>query len=125
MKPSRYYRLTQAMQILSGAIMASSVLFSGAGAHEAIPTAAKPLGWAYPVSCCSGIDCGEIPARTVTEGPDGYRVHLEPGDHQFVKESVTYLVPYETVKPSPDGMYHICINLEMKLLCFFAGARGF
>lgn len=93
--------------------------------HDALPTAAKPLGWSYPVSCCSGYDCGEIPASAVSEGPDGYRVHLEPGDHQFVTEAITFLIPYGIVKDSPDGAYHICISAQMKLLCFFAGSKGF
>lgn len=87
-------------------------------AHEA------PSGWAYPAQCCSNRDCTEVPASRVTEGPEGYRVVLVPGDHAFVKAQVSFLIPYDQAKPSPDGVYHICINEAMKMLCFFAGAKG-
>jgi hypothetical protein len=29
-------------------------------AHDALPTAARPQGWSYPFSCCSGYDCREV-----------------------------------------------------------------
>jgi hypothetical protein len=41
-------------------------------AHEALPTAAKPNGWNYPFSCCSGFDCREVPATNISERPEGY-----------------------------------------------------
>ena len=36
---------------------------------DAYPHDAKS-GWAYPIACCAGFDCGEIPASTVQERPD-------------------------------------------------------
>lgn len=125
MKPSRYYRLTQAMQILSGAIMASSVLFSGAGAHDAMPTAAKPLGWSYPFSCCSGYDCREIGTSTssapvrVYETAMGYRFNTS-------MEIVAY--DDKRVKESPDGKFHWCTVAgkdDGRTICLFVPPRGF
>ena len=99
MKPSRYYRLTQAMQILSGAIMASSVLFSGAGAHDAMPTASKPLGWSYGFECCSGIDCAQMPAGEIVPTPEGWRVNASG-------ETIPYAD--SRVKRSRDEFFHRC-----------------
>lgn len=95
-------------------------LAGSAFAHEA------PTGWRYPYACCSDRDCNMIDADRVREGPDGYEVTLLPGDHDFVKDSpVSYLIPYERTKDSPDGAFHICISPSLKLICFFAGARMF
>ena len=89
-------------------------------AHEA------PSGWTYPLACCSNKDCTRISPDRVRETPDGYAVTIHPGDHDFVTDGpVSYLVPYDSVQDAPDGDYHICINPQLTLLCFFAGARGF
>lgn len=112
MTPSCRY-LSQAIQILSGAIMASSVVFAEARAHEA------PSGWSYPFFCCSNRDCARIPAGRVKTGPDGYRVVLQPGDHEFVKDTTAFLIPYANAKDSPDNEYHLCITASMQVLCFF------
>ncbi len=89
-----------------------------ARSHEA------PSGWSYPTWCCSGKDCNRIPADRVKEGPDGYRVTLLPGDHDFITKPTSFLVPYKVAKPSPDGEAHICITQDLKLLCFFVGSHG-
>lgn len=94
-------------------------LVTGARAHEA------PSGWKYPLECCSNRDCTEVPASRVSEGPQGYRVTLLPGDHDFITAAASYLIPYASTKPSPDGVFHICILPNMSWICFFAGARGF
>ena len=118
-----YRRLTQRMLVLSGAIMASSVLFSGAGAHDAMPTASKPLGWSYPFSCCSGIDCREVSlggaGSVILERPEGYVV-AETGE----------VVPYTDtrVKESPDGRPHWCSvagRADGRTICLFVPPRGF
>ena len=123
MTPSCRY-LSQAIQILSGAIMASSVVFAEARAHDALPTASKPEGWRYPFSCCAGFDCGEIPASAVQERPDGYHVTLQPGQHPMVKAPMSFIWPYARARSAPDGLYHACISAQSKPLCFFAGSRG-
>lgn len=46
-------RLTQALLIMSGAIMASSVVFAEARAHDATRTATTPP-WTYDALCCQG-----------------------------------------------------------------------
>jgi hypothetical protein len=111
-------RLLKALAAIAFIIVAG-IIWSEARAHEA------PSGWSYPVQCCSNRDCAEIPASRVKESPQGYRVTLVPGDHDFVKAQTSWLIPYEKTKPSPDGVYHICISPTMTMLCFFAGARSF
>ena len=100
--------------------------------HQAIPTASQPLGWAYPLNCCSGQDCAAIPASRVSTMPDGYHIEVGPGDHQFVTRPTLFIVAYNDrkVKPSPDGEFHLCISREYRgtsgdvtpsrLICFFA-----
>jgi hypothetical protein len=44
-------------------------------AHEALLTAAKPLGWSYPHSCCSGIDCRQVSEQAINERPEGYVIN--------------------------------------------------
>lgn len=119
-----YSALALAVIALSYAVIVVAVLYAGwifvgpARAHEA------PSGWVYPAVCCSNRDCNMVKADRVKEGPDGYEVTLLPGDHDFVKtKPVSYVIPYDKVKDSPDGAYHICINPALTMLCFFAGAR--
>jgi hypothetical protein len=44
-------------------------------AHEALPTAAKPLGWSYPYSCCSGVDCRQVSNKAISERSEGYVIN--------------------------------------------------
>ena len=111
-----------------GFAMILGAVTDDARAHRAIPTAAQPLGWQYPISCCSGTDCAEIPDEAVKETPDGYLVSLLPGQHPMVtKEPFSILIPYNSIKikNSPDGLHHICISRTGHLFCFFAGPRGY
>lgn len=91
--------------------------------HDAIPTAAKPLGWSYPVSCCSGYDCREVSlggaGSVILERPEGYVV-AETGE----------VVPYTDtrVKESPDGRPHWCSvagKADGRTICLFVPPRGF
>jgi hypothetical protein len=84
-----------------------------AGAHDA------PTGWAYDVSCCSNIDCREIPASTLTEGPNGYLISIS-----------NETVPYgdKRLKDSPDGHVHWCtINGrdDARTICLYVPPRGY
>ncbi|WP_159591807.1 hypothetical protein [Chelativorans xinjiangense] len=56
-------------------------------------------GWAYPYACCSNQDCREIPAKLVSERPEGYVINP-------TGEVVAYTD--RRVKQSPDGVYHWC-----------------
>lgn len=81
--------------------------------HEAIPTAAQPLGWQYPVSCCSGIDCARAQPGEVEEIKGGYRI-VPSGDFVAFKDT--------RIKDSPDGEFHICRvggDPKGKTLCLF------
>lgn len=97
-------------------------LINESRAHEA------PLGWLYPANCCSGRDCAEAPSGSVREGPNGYEVTLLPGQHPMVKdEPHSFVVAYDArqIRDSPDGRFHVCLSPQLRLLCFFAGSRGF
>ena len=98
-----------------------------AKAHEAVSLEGKPLGFNWPSECCGGRDCAFIPASSVKETPDGYRVTLRAGQHPMLfTKGYADTVPYSRAKTSPTGDYAICLSAEgMNRFCFFAGGRGF
>ena len=123
MTPSYRY-LSQAIQIMSGAIMASSVVFAEARAHDATRTATTPP-WTYDAICCRGVgehgDCQDIPASAVHPVPGGYSITLRPGDHRLVTKPQNYSIPEAKTRRSPDGRYHACLYPnEAHLQCFYA-----
>lgn len=77
----------------------------------------------YEPACCSDTDCAPIPDTAVREGPNGYEVTLQPGQHPMVKAPLSYVVPYDKAKQSPDGKYHACITATGYRPCFYAGGR--
>ena len=90
-----------------------------AAAHDAQPTAAKPNGWSYPFSCCSGYDCREVPQSSIGERPEGY-----------VIEGTGEVLPYQDtrLKDSPDGEYHWCSVAganNSRTICLFVPPKGF
>jgi len=94
-----------------------------AQAHQAMS------GWAYPASCCSGHDCAEIPAEAVAEHVrDGFVVTVAPGAHPMwpvtKPGSLKVSIPYLDTRASPDGRFHLCIDSNGKVLCFYAGYGG-
>lgn len=83
-----------------------------ADAHDA------PTGWAYPLECCSGIDCREVAAPRVREGEYGYTVPT--GE----------LLRYNDrrLRPSPDGEFHWCSVAgtdDGRTLCLFVPPRAY
>ena len=97
------------------------VIFATAGlvyAHEALPTAAKPEGWSYPWSCCSGYDCRAVPQTAISERPEGY-----------VIKGTGEVVGYQDIrlKQSPDGEYHWCSVAgasDGRTICLFVPPKG-
>jgi len=89
-------------------------------AHEATNTAGQPLGWSYPLSCCSLTDCRPAASNEVRETANGYRL-VTTGE----------VVPYtdRRVKDSPSGDFHVCQQGgdfdKGRVLCLFRPARGF
>lgn len=102
------------------AAVLSAVLFpSPAHPHDAHPTSAKPLGWSYPYSCCSGIDCREVSEKAISERPEGYVIN-------GTGEVVAY--KDHRVKYSPDGVYHWCSVAGAehgRTICLFVPPKGF
>lgn len=96
-----------------------AALGTGAWAHEAQPTAAKPQGWAYPLSCCSNFDCKQATGN-VSERPEGF-VIAETGE----------VVGYQDkrIRHSPDGEVHICAHQSGidagRVICLFIPPKGF
>ncbi|KQV43645.1 MULTISPECIES: hypothetical protein [unclassified Rhizobium] len=77
--------------LICGALLA--FIPHGAAAHDA------PSGWRYDASCCAGIDCRQIPSKSVLERADGYFIII--GNE---------VVPYgdKRIRNSPDGFIHWC-----------------
>jgi hypothetical protein len=99
--------------------LTSVLLASGAYAHQALPTAAQPQGWSYPMSCCSLMDCRQASEGEVRETAGGYLL-----------TTTGEVVPYmdKRVKDSPDGLFHTCQqggNFDTgRVLCLFRPPRG-
>ena len=92
---------------------------SPAAAHDAKPTAAKPQGWSYPFSCCSGYDCREVSSKQISEKPEGYVIK---GTGEVVAYSDARL------KDSPDGEYHWCSVAgadDSRTICLFVPPRSY
>lgn len=111
-------RSTRNAAVFAGSLLALFLaLTKCAPAHE----------W-YPWECCAGHDCAALPAESVRTGPAGYTVIIAPGGHpQWGKDrptALTLTVPYRDAKPSPDGKFHICLNPQGALLCFFQTIGG-
>jgi hypothetical protein len=114
-------------------LLTSVLLASGAYAHEALPTAAQPEGWSYPMSCCwspqtapagRAGDCSQIPSKSAKAIEGGYSVTLHEGEHPMVKTPLNTVVPYPKTRQSPDNEYHICFAPDMSVRCFFAPPPG-
>ena len=107
------------------AVAFGMVLATSAYAHSAIPTAAKPQGWKYPFSCCSGYDCREVgDSRSqskvkIEETPQGYRIS---STGEILAYSDTRL------KDSPDGEFHWCSVAgadDSRTICLFVPPRSY
>jgi hypothetical protein len=88
-------------------------------AHDATPTAAKPQGWSYPFSCCSGYDCRAVSQTSISERPEGYVIK---GTGEVVSYSDA------RIKNSPDGEYHWCSVAganDGKTICLFVPPSAF
>ena len=99
---------------------AIAVLSASAFAHDAKPTAARPLGWSYPFACCANYDCRTTHTGEVLEKPEGY---LIAGTGEIVPMSD------KRVKDSPDGEFHWCAHqagLDAgKTICLFVPPRSY
>jgi len=88
-------------------------------AHDAKPTAARPQGWSYPFSCCSGYDCREVPASAIAEKPEGYVI-------KATGEVIAY--SDSRIKDSPDGAVHWCSVAgadDSRTICLFMPPRSY
>jgi hypothetical protein len=96
-----------------GILWSTLALSAPAYAHDAVPTAAKPQGWSYPFSCCSGYDCREVQSTSISQRPEGYVI-------KGTGEVIAY--SDKRIKYSPDGVYHWCSVAganDGKTICLF------
>ncbi|MCA0013563.1 hypothetical protein LB561_09005 [Mesorhizobium sp. B292B1B] len=102
------------------AIGAIALPMASAFAHDAKPTAAKPLGWSYPFACCANYDCRTAHTGEVLEKPEGYVI---AGTGEVVP------MTDKRVKDSPDGEFHWCAHqagLDAgKTICLFVPPRSY
>lgn len=108
-----------AMAVAAWAVLTLLVFALKAEAHDALPTASKPLGWSYPFSCCAGYDCRTVPATAIIEGARGYEIRRTG---ELIDMSDT------RIKDSPDGEFHWCSVAgaeDGKTICLFVPPRGF
>lgn len=107
-------------RVFLATVFSASILISyPARAHDALPTVHKPLGWSYPHSCCSGIDCRQVSEQAISEGAEGYVINTT-GEVVAYKDS--------RVKNSPDGVYHWCSVAganDSKTICLFVPPKGY
>lgn len=111
------------LALVAGAAAAGAIAIflaaTDAMAHDALPSAAKPNGWSYPFSCCSGYDCREVPRNAISERPEGYVIN---GTGEVLAYTDTRL------KDSPDGKYHWCSVAganDSRTICLFRPPMGF
>lgn len=100
------------------ALVLLAFLPSVAMAHDAIPTAAQPQGWSYPLACCSGYDCRAVTDDEITEGPTGYTV--PSGEVVNMTD--------RRIRFSPDGEYHWCSaggSPTGRTICLFVPPRAY
>ncbi len=115
---TRFLRIASAFSIALTLGVASGIS-TPATAHDAKPTSAKPQGWKYPFSCCSGYDCREVSSAKISEKPEGYVIK---GTGEVVAYSDTRL------KDSPDGEYHWCSVAgadDSRTICLFVPPRSY
>ncbi len=97
--PSNEYVRTAVLTVAAILLAFGFVYLTAASAHDAVPTKKMPLGWTYPWSCCSGMDCRQVPATAIGQTPEGY-----------VIKATGEVIPYgsKKIKDSPDGEFHWC-----------------
>lgn len=102
--------------------VALAILAASAGKtwpHDAMPTASMPPGWSYQLSCCSGMNCREVPDKAIIEGARGYEIR-----------ATSELIPmsYTRIKESPDAHFHWCSVAgadDGRTICLFVPPRSF
>lgn len=126
---SRVHRLSilialaaQVLVLALVALLALLFFMRSTMAHDATNTQGQPLGWDYPWSCCSKMDCGPIDASRVHKTPEGYVIDGSTDESP---------IPYgdKRIKDSPDGNYHWCAHKAGigigKTICFYRGPEGY
>lgn len=117
--PASARRMSQVLIIPTLVCILTAGAFAPAVAHDAKPTAARPLGWSYPFSCCSGYDCRAVSSQQIGERPEGYVIE---GTGEVLAYSDARL------KDSPDGEYHWCSVAgadDSRTICLFVPPRSF
>lgn len=106
--------------VFAGLVVAGVFWTVRAYAHDALPTAAQPLGWNYGWDCCSAQDCGRVDDGGISETSAGYVV-------KRTGELISY--SDKRLRRSKDEFFHRCAkngNMdEPKSICLYVPDRGF
>ena len=96
------------------AVLLFALMVAGpALAHDA------PEGWSYDVSCCSTLDCREVPASWITEDADGFTI-ARTGE-KIPRNS-------SKIKQSKDEHWHWCSRGgkdDGGTICIYVPVRGY
>lgn len=113
-----------------GLVLVAIILFYASIFLLVLNTPARAHSW-YDPACCSGKDCAPAPVGSVVATRDGWRVHIEPGEHPMLGDmSFDAVIPYDShgIKESQDSQFHICISggPDPRYLCLYVpkGAAG-
>jgi hypothetical protein len=119
MTPVNAHHGSWAVGVAIGAVALTVGFIAEAWPHDAEPTAAKPQGWSYPFSCCSGFDCREVADADIVEGMRGYEIR---------RTGELIVTTDARIKRSPDGKFHWCSVAgadDSRTICLFVPPRGF
>lgn len=130
-KPGIMLGIVGALLVLGPVMITAGLLLAftnPAWPHDALPTAAKPQGWSYPFSCCSGYDCREVGTPHQSAGSEGVQVSEKP--EGYVISSTHEVIAYgdARLKDSPDGQFHWCSvagSVVGRTICLFVPPRSY
>jgi hypothetical protein len=86
------------------------IAITAAALAAAMPACAHQAssGWTYPVECCSGTDCHEIPSGAVRLNPDGSYTVLATGEVFVSPGRISAGSSARAFRWSQDEHFHRC-----------------
>jgi hypothetical protein len=81
----------------------------------------------YDPGCCNDFDCAPVASSHVQFTDAGVLLTLGPGDHKFVREPKSWVIPYDSPKlrESKDNDTHACVGkVTQVLFCLYLPPMG-
>jgi hypothetical protein len=91
-----------------------------------LASAALSHSW-YDPGCCNDFDCAPVASSHVQFTDAGVLLTLGPGDHKFVREPKSWVIPYDSPKlrESKDNDTHACVGeVTQVLFCLYLPPMG-